>query len=376
MCSVIGPTFDEHIKNCLKKEKLSMRIIASTILILTLLGILVLLGSCLNLTEPDPPRAEPWLCSINADGTGFRKIKKVDSSFGTNGFWDIYMTKDDRIIFYGEKLWISDTDSINVAQITPDDLTMWKLPTRLSQSPDGSKLFFAADKNIYELSYPGYQLSKLTDQTIRWLRNPMVSDLGNYITYSSRGYGTPAKFTEYLYWMNINSGKSGIIPTIDSICVNSYYSETEDYVYYEGVNIKRSRLDGSELSVVTTGGSMYPYASFDLSSDLRHIIHIWDETPTLDVLCFDKQLNTAIRLPIKQNSNADYLARICKNVNKLFYVRPAPGVSQLLCVYDLDSGEYRVLTDNIANFTVGGFEMIAPSWDGSKVFFYAYVGYK
>lgn len=204
----------------------------------------------------------------------------------------------------------------------------------------------------------------------------MVSDLGNYITYSSRGYGTPAKFTEYLYWMNINSGKSGIIPTIDSICVNSYYSETEDYVYYEGVNIKRSRLDGSELSVVTTGGSMYPYASFDLSSDLRHIIHIWDETPTLDVLCFDKQLNTAIRLPIKQNSNADYLARICKNVNKLFYVRPAPGVSQLLCVYDLDSGEYRVLTDNIANFTVGGFEMIAPSWDGSKVFFYAYVGYK
>ena len=80
-------------------------------ILISLLGILVLLGSCLNLTEPDPPRAEPWLCSINADGTGFRKIKKVDSSFGTNGFWDIYMTKDDRIIFYGEKLWISDTDA-------------------------------------------------------------------------------------------------------------------------------------------------------------------------------------------------------------------------------------------------------------------------
>lgn len=342
-------------------------------IVISLLGILVLLGSCLKLTDPDLPRAEPWLCSINADGTGFRMIKKVDLNFGTNGFWDIYMTKDDRIIFYGEKLWISDTDSINVAQITPDDLTMWKLPTRLSQSPDGSKLFFAADKNIYELSYPGYQISKLTDQTIRWLRNPLVSDLGNYITYSSSGYGTPAKFTEYLYWMNVNSGESGIIPTIDSICVNSYYSEAEEYVYYEGVNIKRSRLDGSELSVVTTGGSMYPYTSFDLSSDLRYIIHIWDETPTLDVLCFDKQLDTAIRLPIKQNSNADYLARICKKVNKLFYVKPAAGVSQLLCVYDLDSGEDRVLTDTAV---VGGFEMIAPTWDGSKVFFYAYVAYK
>ncbi|MDI9529525.1 MAG: hypothetical protein QM233_06315, partial [Candidatus Cloacimonadota bacterium] len=108
-----------------------------------LAGMLFVMNSCI--TEPEYPHYEPWLCSINADGTGFRKIKKVDGYFGTTGFWDIYMTKDKRIIFYGEKLWISDTDTIRIEQITPDNLTLTHLPPRLSQSPDGSKLYFAAD---------------------------------------------------------------------------------------------------------------------------------------------------------------------------------------------------------------------------------------
>ncbi|GAB1365659.1 hypothetical protein MASR1M36_05300 [Candidatus Cloacimonadaceae bacterium] len=64
-----------------------------------LLGLMLLLNSCL--TEPSYPPVEPWLCSINADGTGFRKTKKVDENFGTTGL-DIYMTKDNRIIFGGE----------------------------------------------------------------------------------------------------------------------------------------------------------------------------------------------------------------------------------------------------------------------------------
>ncbi|HQB49731.1 MAG TPA: hypothetical protein PLW33_03550, partial [Candidatus Cloacimonas sp.] len=76
-----------------------------------LIGLALILGSCW-FTEPIYLLPESWLCSVNADGTGFRKIKKVDLDFGTTGFWDIYMTKDNRIIFYGEKLWISDTDTI------------------------------------------------------------------------------------------------------------------------------------------------------------------------------------------------------------------------------------------------------------------------
>ncbi|HQF67584.1 MAG TPA: hypothetical protein PLC91_01445, partial [Candidatus Cloacimonadota bacterium] len=111
-----------------------------------LAGMLFVMNSCI--TEPEYPHYEPWLCSINADGTGFRKIKK--SPFNTPGLADIYMTKDNRIIFYGESLWISDSDTIRIEQITPDNLTLTRIPPRLSQSPDGSKLYFAADKNIYQ----------------------------------------------------------------------------------------------------------------------------------------------------------------------------------------------------------------------------------
>ena len=91
------------------------------------MGLALVLGSCW-LTEPVYPRPEPWLCSINSDGTGFRKIKKVDLNFGTTGFWDIYMTKDNRIISYGERLWISDTDTIRVEQITPSNLDLFVKP--------------------------------------------------------------------------------------------------------------------------------------------------------------------------------------------------------------------------------------------------------
>jgi len=147
------------------------------------MGLALLLGSCWP-TEPSYPRPEPWLCSINADGTGFRKIKK--SPFNTPGLVDIYMTKDNRIIFYGEKLWISETDTIRPVSITDNIYTLQQQPARLSQSPDGSKLYFASkDKNIHELDLNTMLSRQLTSESVRTLRNPIVSDLGNFITYTS-----------------------------------------------------------------------------------------------------------------------------------------------------------------------------------------------
>ena len=152
--------------------------------LLSLLGLLLVLNSCW-LTEPYYPRPEPWLCSINADGTGFRKIKEVDSNFGTTGFWDIYMTKDNRIIFYGERLWISVADTIRPVSITDNIYTLQQQPARLSQSPDGSKLYFASrDKNIHELDLNTMLSRQLTSESVRTLRNPIVSDFGNYLKYS------------------------------------------------------------------------------------------------------------------------------------------------------------------------------------------------
>jgi len=338
-----------------------------------LIGLALILVSCW-FTEPIYLLPESWLCSVNADGTGFRKIKKVDLNFGTTGFWDIYMTKDNRIIFYGEKLWISDTDTIRVEQITPDNLTLTHLPSRLSQSPDGSKLYFAADKNIYQLSYPDYQLTQLTHQTTRWLRNPIVSDLGNYITYSSDGFGYPTKETEYMYWLNLINGQSDIIPSPDTLSFNPYYSEIEDYVYYERAGLFRSRLDGSDRTTVDNyGGSGEPYTMFSISNDQRYIVH--KSNPTYNnyfVRIFDKVCVSGVNIPVKNSPSYGLLGRLCKEANIVFYI--SPGYPEKLHSYRLDTGEDTILNPNQVN--IANTYIIAPTWDGSKVYFYADIAVK
>jgi len=331
---------------------------------------MLLLNSCL--TEPSYPPIEPWLCSINADGTGFRKIKKVDMSFGTTGFWDIYMTKDNRIIFYGEKLWISVTDTIIPVSITDNIYTLQDNPARLSQSLDGSKLYFASrDKNIHELDLNTMLSRQLTTETVRTLRNPIVSDLGNYITYSSKGYGEPDRATEYMHWLNLITGESGIISSPDTVSVNPWYSEIENYIYYEKAGVFRSRLDGSERSVVDTqGGSSSPYTMFSVSRDQRYIVH--KSNPTYNnyfIRVFDKTTESGINHPIKEYSPYYFLGVMCNTVNKVFFI--SPGNPEELWVRDIDTGEGKKLVAN--GIDVVEYYMIAPTWDGSKVYFYAYI---
>ena len=337
-----------------------------------LAGMLFVMNSCI--TEPEYPHYEPWLCSINANGTGFRKIKK--SPFNTPGLADIYMTKDNRIIFYGERLWISDTDTIRIEQITPDNLTLTHLPPRLSQSPDGSKLYFAADKNIYQLSYPDYQLTQLTNQSTRWLRNPIVSDLGNYITYSSNGFGYPTKETEYMYWMNLNTGQSGIIPSQDTISVNPSYSEKENYVYYEKAGLFRSRLDGSDRSVVDTqGGHASPYTMFSISQDRKYITHNYNTLSSYYIRVYDKIANSGTNILVKMGYGSyQYLGVMCISANIVYYIKP--GYPEELHAYYLDSGNDLIVLQNSSNLSIVEFISIAPTWDGSKVYFYAYISLK
>ncbi len=343
-----------------------------------LMGLVLLLGSCWP-TEPIYPRAEPWLCSINADGTGFRKIKKVDYSFGTTGFWDIYMTKDNRIIFYGEKLWISETDTIRPVSITDNIYTLQHQPARLSQSPDGSKLYFASrDKNIHELDLNTMISRQLTTESVRTLRNPIVSDLGNYITYSSRGYGEPSKFTEYMYWLNLITGESDIIPSPDTIAVNPCYSEIENYVYYEKAGIFRSKLDGSDRSTVDNqGGSSRPYSMFSISMDRRYITHNTNTITDYYIRVYDRSNENGTNLLVK-NANFsyeyEYLGAMCKATNMIFYI--SPGYPEKLHAYYLDTGEDTVILQNTNDLSISRFINIAPTWDGSKVYFYAYVSGK
>jgi hypothetical protein len=105
---------------------------------------------------------------------------------------------------------------------------------------------------------------QLTSESVRTLRNPIVSDLGNYITYSSRGYGEPSKATEYMYWLNLITEESDIIPSPDTVSVNPCYSETENYVIRIS-RIVRSRLVVAiEVYLTLKGGAVLPIQLFNI----------------------------------------------------------------------------------------------------------------
>ena len=196
-----------------------------------------------------------------------------------------------------------------------------------------------------------------------------MSDLGNYITYSSDGFGYPTKETEYMYWLNLINGQSDIIPSPDTLSFNPYYSEIEDYVYYERAGLFRSRLDGSDRTTVDNyGGSGEPYTMFSISNDQRYIVH--KSNPTYNnyfVRIFDKVCASGVNIPVKNSPPYELLGRLCKEANIVFYV--SPGYPEKLHSYRLDTGEDTILNPNQVN--IANTYIIAPTWDGSKVYFYA-----
>ncbi|MFA5667386.1 MAG: hypothetical protein WC944_10400, partial [Candidatus Cloacimonadaceae bacterium] len=153
--------------------------------------------------------------------------------------------------------------------------------------------------------------------------------------------------------------------------VNPCYSETENYVYYEKAGLFRSRLDGSDRSVVDTqGGSSSPYTMFSISQDQRYIVHKSNPTyNNFSIRIFDKTNISGVNYPIKEYSPYNFLGVMCTSVNKVFYV--SPGYPEKLNVYYPDTGEDTVILQNTNDLSISRFINIAPTWDGSKVYFFA-----
>jgi hypothetical protein len=332
-------------------------------------SILVLLSSCI--TEPEYPRAEPWLCSINADGTGFRKIKKVDLNFGTNGFWDIYMNKDNRIIFYGEKLWISDADSISISQMTPDNLIVFNKP-QLEFTQDGSSVFFAASRALYKLKLSTNEVFKIIETPLEYLdytyAEPLLSDDENYITIRSYPYiaKDPIIVGAYID-LHDNSLKyvysSALFPasykTKFMASSNSLILENKDG--FGSVNLQDS-----------TYTLLQPYSAsyknmLEVSPDQRYLLTRDKQTASnINAIAIDLYNNTRYELGRINDHWSSNPIKISKNGN-LVYFRDEYHIYK----YDLGTHTKSTIFAPNSNNDVLEIFMLAPTWDGSKVFFYA-----
>jgi len=332
--------------------------------IAVLMGLALLLGSCWP-TEPSYPRPEPWLCSINADGTGFRKIKK--SPFNTPGLVDIFMTKDNRIIFYGEKLWISETDTIRIEQITPSNLDLFHKP-QLEFTRDGGTAYFAASRDIYKLKLSTGEMFKITETPVNYTyAEPLLSDDEQCITMRSYPY---------------NGKESGIvgayIDLLDNV-LKYIYSNMWFPASYKTMlmtTVNRMILENRDgLGSVSLEDSTYTlHLSYlpsyknmlETSANQRYLITKYVQSAKSYAIAIDLQNYARYNLGYVNEQFSRSPIKICKDANLVFYFD-----DQQIYRYDLDTHQKSIVIGSNAGIDVYSIIMLAPTWDGSKLYFYA-----
>lgn len=334
---------------------------------LLILGLLLILGSCIYTSKPLSPRPEPWLCSINADGTGFRRIKKVDLSFGTTGFWDIYMTKDDRIIFYGEKLWISDTDSINVVQMTPDNLSVFNKP-QLEFTQDGGAAYFAASRDLYKIKLSTNEVFKITEtpEDYYWAE-PVLSDNEELLTM--RGYTFKGK----------EPRQAGVYIDLHDNSLKYIYSNTWFPGPYKtklmnGLNcqILENRDGFASVCLLDSTYTLHlPYVAsyknmFETSADQRYILTRYKQSSSYYAIAIDLSDFSQHELGMIYEHSSSNPIKACKDTN-LVYFRDENNVY----LYDLNNNTKSTVIGPGNDVGVFSIYMHAPTWDGSKIYFYA-----
>jgi len=333
-----------------------------------LLGLMLLLNSCL--TEPVYPRPEPWLCSINADGTGFRKIKK--SPFNTTGFCDIYMTKDNRIIFYGEKMWISDTDTIRIGQLTPSNLVLFDFP-QLEFMRDGGTAYFAASRDIYKLDLATYEAFKITDTPVDYTyAEPLLSDDELCITMRTYSYNGKEQRIVGAY-----------IDLRDNV-LNYIYSDMWFPASYKTMlmtSVNKLILENRDgFASVNLQDSTYtlhlPYLAsyknmFETSTDQSYLITKYVQSTKSYAIAIDLQDYTCYELGYVNEYYSRSPIKVCKEANLVFYFD-----DQRIYKYDLNTHQKSTVIGPNEEVDVLSVIMLAPTWDGSKVYFYADIAEK
>jgi len=329
------------------------------------LSLLLILGSCFYTSEPSNPRPEPWLCSINADGTGFRKIHKAP--FNTPGLADIYMTKDDRIIFYGEKLWISETDTISITPITPFSLVMFDKP-QLEFTRDGGTAYFTASRDLYKIKLSTNEVFKITETPEDYsYAEPVLSDDERYITM--RTY--PANSKEPII--------AGYYIDLLDNSLNFTYSDTWFPASYKtkiisslSRQILENRDGFASVSLLDSTYTLHqPYTSsyknmFETSSDQRYILTRYKQSTSSYAIAIDLNDFTQYELGKIYEHISSNPIKACKDTNLVFF-RDEDHIYK----YDLDTHIKSIVIGPSDNLGVGRIIMHTPTWDGSKVYFYA-----
>lgn len=318
--------------------------------ILLLLFVSLLLTSCITSPETHPVY-DSFVCSINADGTGFQKLVKVSQlPFDTSQLWDMYVTQNGKLIFDANYLYIIDPDSLG-QDFLPSVSTDYG--QRYSLSND-NKVYYCSEGMLYQFDLQTNTTRQLTDHIGGDLMNPIISPDNSIVTLFRNEHDSNGTTT--LCYYRLLDDSLIVLPQAGTATHNGIYNPNNGKIYHEQNNgLYQIDLDGTNkihcFNYFTNG-----CFGFGLSSQKDHIVSV-DVSKKLSVFNI---LNNTQAFTLVMNDNR-VTPKITYDENKVFYVLNGSA-------YFYDINDHQITS---IPHTEGLSIAMCPTWDGSKIYFIA-----
>jgi hypothetical protein len=313
--------------------------------ILLLFCFAMLLTSCITKPENHPDE-EDFLCVINADGTGFQKFP-YPSIPGT--IWDMYVTKDGKLIFASDKYYITDPDSIipvPFIDITPNSYG-------LTLANDG-KAYYCQNGDLYKYNFVTQIPINLTENIDGFFSNPLISPDDSIITLKELSQDSTN--TSILCFFRLSDNSMHFLPEAGSSTRRGIYNPLTNKIYHEQTDgLYKIDLDGHNNTHLLTYTSLMlqvfglnPFSNYLVIIDPYAILRIFNISTEL--IDFNHALSDIRIIP-----------KVTKYANEIFY-----SANGILFIHNLDNN----LTFQIPN-TSGVEYAMCPTWDGNKIYYFA-----
>jgi Tol biopolymer transport system component len=292
------------------------------------------------------PHYDPFLCVINADGTGFQKLMNLNST-DLSYSSALYITSGGQLIFEADRFYITDPDSIYPIPIT-SGFTAYRQGLELSNDNKG---YFCSYGDLYQYDFATHTQTNLTTSIDGSLNNPVLSPDDSIITLVKHAYDSTHVYTICYY--NLMDGSFHEIPQAGDLTDKGIYSPLNNKLYIaRRQGLYKVNLDGTDNTQL-------------LSGYFKQLVFDRQKTNLISVASGGLLVvyNIFSELTIQSHQIPDPLAvvKFPRKTNKLFY---ATGGS--VYYYDIDNQN----TTKIPNIS-GIVNTMCPTWDGSKIYYIA-----
>ncbi len=320
--------------------------------ILLLFCFTLLLSSCFE-SQPEGTPYDDYLCVINADGTGLIRLHNASVlPFAMSQLWDLSVTQDGRLIFGADRYYITDPDTLNPVPFS-DLLT--DTVRKISFSED-NKAYYCNNGDLLQYDLSTQITSNLTQNINGNFKCPTISSDDSIITLFSIEPDSNA--TRRLCYYNLSNDSLYMIPQAGTRTNNGVYNSRDHKIYHEqNEGLYQVNLDG------TANTQLLSYSCFSKQAFGINLMNDLITTIDFELVLRVFDINANNTSFMQQLDGRKILAKNSKMANRIFYI------------YNGDSYYKDFELQNVVKVTniTGDFTVMCPSWDGSKIFFIAYM---